>query len=1577
MKTALTTEPKSRKSNRRLTPVSDPSAESTLQQERRTGAPAGMPSFLATSLQRKLSASANNDPLPRGNNNDATSASRVRRSLGNADRQRPFAGDDRFSPVAHEIAKTGFRENSIALPHMVRIQQSFGRHDITHVEAHVGGAAAQASNELGARAYARGEQVAFREEPELRTAAHEAAHVVQQRQGALQLRGGVGQAGDRFEQQADAVADLVVQGKSAESMLGPLDGDTRHPGPSIGLQLDGSDEDGDFYPFSDIETLPSRAHYEASGELKPRLSPGLSVAPNMDLIDIDESGAVMPAFSRAPAKKLDLSAFGHPNPIPESIGASADVMTAPQMVLRLSAMEVVAVQIAQLVASDSYLSDLMTAAQSMLESASSRAWGGRKLPDFTLSAGDLKADEVIPSEPVPLTHEIVRSERVLDRVYEAVIELDADRQVEEITGQNIAATSANRPGPHYDQEQYLSENRYVRRLYIETANRVLQPRIVRDFNQADQVHGETNEALQRRKLTYYETLRSSVKKGEKTTNAINAWAGRIEDDLTWLKEQAPRLRAARESNTLDPALDEEFASRAALVATSIEALAEYDAAASAYEALAGHSALWGYEDARRIRWRLEQMSAAALDRDVDYLKLLLRDHQKDPKIAAFYQSIPSIIAWSSLIISFAIMLVASLATAGVGLAFAAVTGIAENAVVLLSWNFVIRSGLQAITFTLISRSLQSLFPGMAPTSPLWVDLLWNLGLFGVMSAAGIAMRASLKTMGSLTRMAVSQGVNFGILQAYGFIRGSIEAGHVLSGDEVLEMTKQNLIMMVGMGVAMKGFEPMMAHLEEASALSRFKRSYGGSFADIESARTALASQINETMRARPDVTSEALEGFRSQARELDQRLNFLVEQAMSDPTIDAKALRSEAAEIFRRIERTSLPEVLRLTGLDPSFEIMPTGRDGSWSFPKGRAAALRTFLIGAGYEVILDTSTAGGRVIEASVPGKGRIQLIERATTERVVVPLTEGEIASARMHSEESAALDVAGGTRGRGVYDLAEAPVQTAKTVATAAERLARGIAREGLHLEGVSGKQASTTGTLRVEVPAGARGPATTVNVNVVIEVVPDLALSSRRDFFSTHGEEAGHARIVVSGDAHSGWTLNIKLDARLASEVDVQHNLRHELREGGRIIAELVRDPAFDVRKAQSARVLAPGDATDPTIHDRVAAEELRDLMNQLGPELRAYKNAREQVALNRGGAKARFARDAGEIAMRRLDAALEANGFADPATRAAKTKALLEMLGETKDSQVGRYVEEYGEREDAAIRRRAAIERLSGPDREAMAKTMGSDLETHVAKYMPDGAIDPLNEAIRHGGGSAAREMVRQHAAGRLTDQELVSALTQEAAKAGRLAPILDGLRAKKAVVTQEIERLTAERDHAQRWETGASIRVSSRQSDARTAALKEVHDARAQRESLEREINAQKIVEVRWQRQIATVERELQGPKREFVGIGATGSVGEEFLRSLGGESQVRRPTKFGDRVIDQLVNRRAHESKVGKTDLDPDTALQIAKDKWLRDNNIITGSTWHFFESPITGERGPTERLLRALEAAGIEVKLETVRMF
>jgi hypothetical protein len=140
-----------------------------------------------------------------------------RQSTDVDDVQRSGGGDEQPEDV-HAAAARGLAGPATSLPHADVIQRSFGRHDVGSIDARVGGPAVEASAAMGAKAYATGNSVAFARTPEVHTAAHEAAHVVQQR-GDVSVAGGVGQPGDAYERHADAVADAVVAGKSAEPLL--------------------------------------------------------------------------------------------------------------------------------------------------------------------------------------------------------------------------------------------------------------------------------------------------------------------------------------------------------------------------------------------------------------------------------------------------------------------------------------------------------------------------------------------------------------------------------------------------------------------------------------------------------------------------------------------------------------------------------------------------------------------------------------------------------------------------------------------------------------------------------------------------------------------------------------------------------------------------------------------------------------------------------------------------------------------------------------------------------------------------------------------------------------------------------------------------------------------------------------------------------------------------------------------------------------------------------------------------------------------------------------------------------------
>ena len=141
-------------------------------------------------------------------------------------------------------AQAGVAGASSQLPFFDTIQRAFGKHDISNIQSQVGGPATAASEALGARAYATGDKVAFASAPDLHTAAHEAAHTIQQRHGAVGFQG-LGAADDEHERHADAVADAVVAGESAEPLLDQVVGGSattaiqRKPNPASEIMQNG------------------------------------------------------------------------------------------------------------------------------------------------------------------------------------------------------------------------------------------------------------------------------------------------------------------------------------------------------------------------------------------------------------------------------------------------------------------------------------------------------------------------------------------------------------------------------------------------------------------------------------------------------------------------------------------------------------------------------------------------------------------------------------------------------------------------------------------------------------------------------------------------------------------------------------------------------------------------------------------------------------------------------------------------------------------------------------------------------------------------------------------------------------------------------------------------------------------------------------------------------------------------------------------------------------------------------------------------------------------------------------------
>ena len=266
--------------------------------------------------------------------------------------------------VVQAAARRGLDAPTTSLPHGAAIQKSFGKHDVSGIAAHAGPKASQATEAMGARAYATGKDVVFGKTPDLHTAAHEAAHVVQQAHG-VSLAGGVGKAGDRYEQHADAVADAVVQGKSAEPILDTFTGDAGARGvqrKSLDgpVQLDGADQDDtprepkgeELTCMDEGASAVSQGESAASGELgspdsptaasledgPPQSTPGpdgfgdlMSIDPGIDMsVPPMPVGPTSAPSERAVDQVLDAVGPGHSAPAESSgglLGAAWGVAT--------------------------------------------------------------------------------------------------------------------------------------------------------------------------------------------------------------------------------------------------------------------------------------------------------------------------------------------------------------------------------------------------------------------------------------------------------------------------------------------------------------------------------------------------------------------------------------------------------------------------------------------------------------------------------------------------------------------------------------------------------------------------------------------------------------------------------------------------------------------------------------------------------------------------------------------------------------------------------------------------------------------------------------------------------------------------------------------------------------------------------------------------------------------------------------------------------------------------------------------------------------------------------------------------
>jgi hypothetical protein len=261
----------------------------------------GLANIITERTDRQRDEGDRDDPLSAptrspANSGLAAGASAVRERP--ALQRKASSGAGRSDSLA--VATRGVEGAAVTFPHKAKIESSLGQP--IPASAHVGEGASQACADLSAEAYTLGDQVAFSSAtPSLHTAAHEAAHTLDQARG-IQPEGGIGIPGDRHEQVADQIADRVVASKSAAELVGHGGGASRAPA----LQRKEVKTAG--LDYKEGGTFTSGR--EAKENIAPASGPRYHIAPEevpsmlQNLLDHEESKEILQGHADGVAERL-------------------------------------------------------------------------------------------------------------------------------------------------------------------------------------------------------------------------------------------------------------------------------------------------------------------------------------------------------------------------------------------------------------------------------------------------------------------------------------------------------------------------------------------------------------------------------------------------------------------------------------------------------------------------------------------------------------------------------------------------------------------------------------------------------------------------------------------------------------------------------------------------------------------------------------------------------------------------------------------------------------------------------------------------------------------------------------------------------------------------------------------------------------------------------------------------------------------------------------------------------------------------------------------------------------------------
>ena len=457
---------------------------------------------------------------------------------------------------------------------------------------------------------------------------------------------------------------------------------------------------------------------------------------------------------------------------------------------------------------------------------------------------------------------------------------------------------------------------------------------------------------------------------------MTEWAKWIRTRLAELDVQAHELAAAREAGASDvPDREKRFAAAVEMIQLSMEGVNHWDRAVHGYEALAGGFNLLpsGYQDAAHLMNRLAALRDLAFASDIDGLRVGITQYRADPEVEKFYASIPDLIRYSMLIAGFAIMLVATVATAGVG----ALVAVGEGATMLAVAGSV---ALETVAFTTVQRGLSGM---IAPqTTPLLLDLIMNAGLFALLRGVGGGVKSAMtaRGFGGLAIGAAQHAVAFPILQSWGTIQFRVEEGRWPTADEFQVMALESLVMYAALSVTAHSVSKMISSQKQLAALERFHAKYGIDLAQIETGRAKLAEEMRTALASGKGDDPAVIEPLRQQAVALDAKLRTIVESVRGDSVIGADPLRKAMGDLAEAQAAISGELLTKSFELPERVGLQRGGGTSQYTYEVGSTQVLVDRMKALGASVTEAVDASGSRVVTAQVKDQSPMFFVERST---------------------------------------------------------------------------------------------------------------------------------------------------------------------------------------------------------------------------------------------------------------------------------------------------------------------------------------------------------------------------------------------------------------------------------------------------------------------------------------------------------------------------------------------------------------------------------------------------------------------